>query len=683
MTDVLQEVGKKLGEAVGHVGKNYLVALVTEAFKPALEDGIAGCLEEAKEALGKKEEAEEDPLVWDKAEKQPDTFWVSVSKATVCEPAFGPRFPYYDTFVVRIGHVDGKDGKEFYVNAQYFPIRYNQLAKVPDFIKKDHKDAKVDEFPAPYQMGGTCCFCITKQAGDIVEHTQTMFNYFDNLMKTTPSSKRVADHFRVGDEWEIQQTAKVVFFSAIQQTAADLECEWAPDIDPFDELEAVVELLKTYCVKKLLQAVLEPIEKQEIPAAAKNIALDTARSSVVTAIETASKAWEPLQVAAAKAGELATKKMQENAEKVVDMFKPLIEKAVKVIKTKMDEKAKEKGDEKKEVEEDKGDKVSIGDIVAKWQFQKTTIGKTLYENLEKQSTTDAIKATSTEITSKLRDAVKKPLDAIVEALCGTVFVHDYWTQWQIWWMARRITNFICEITTLEGFLEAAHKLAAAVDKHVEEHGKTCAGKKEEVEKFVEGASAALWKALADEAVGLWTKIYSLTAAVESVFSGQPETVTGPLTDLLSGIFEVQVRGFNAIRVLFTRKLKDALADAKDHDGVKVAVRTSIRDSIFEVINILAKEHWTRLHEALTEAAKAYVTDRFINEVWPSIKSALDDLLSLLPEEIASIGVDIAGMVLKIALIMIEKGVAWAMTKIGLRMEKAIFEQEGGYSEERE
>jgi hypothetical protein len=208
-------------------------------------------------------------------------------------------------------------------------------------------------------------------------------------------------------------------------------------------------------------------------------------------------------------------------------------------------------------------------------------------------------------------------------------------------------------------------------------------KKEEVEKFVEGASAALWKALADEAVGLWQKIYSLTASVESVFSSQPEEVTTPLVELLGAIFEVQVRGFNAIRVSFTRKLKDLLADAKDHDGVKVACRTALRDSIFENVNILAKEHWTRLHDALTEAAKAYVKDRFVNEIWPSIKSGLDDLLSLLPEEIASIGVDIAGMVLKIAIIMIEKGVVWAMTKIGLRMEKAIFEQEGGGYEDRE
>jgi len=333
---------------------------------------------------------------------------------------------------------------------------------------------------------------------------------------------------------------------------------------------------------------------------------------------------------------------------------------------------------KKEVEkEDKSDKTAVGDIVSKWQFQKTAIGKTLYENLEKQSTVEAVKGTSSEVVSKLREAVKKPLDAIVEVLCGTVFVQDWWVQWQIWWMARRITNFICEITTLEGFLEAAHKLATAVDKHVEEEGKHCTGKKEEVEKFVNGASAALWKSLADEAVGLWTKIYSLNAAIESVFSGQPDEVTQPLYDLLSGIFEVQVRGFNMIRVLYTRKLTESLTEAKDHDGLKAASRKALREAIFETINLLAKEHWTRLVDALTAAAQAYVINQYTNEVWPTIKSGLDELVSLLPDEISSIGANIEGMVLKISLIMINKGVAWAMGKIALRMEKAVFEQEGG------
>jgi len=283
----------------------------------------------------------------------------------------------------------------------------------------------------------------------------------------------------------------------------------------------------------------------------------------------------------------------------------------------------------------------------------------------------------------LRDAVKKPLDAIVEVLCGTVFVHDWWVQWQIWWMARRITNFICEITTLEGFLEAANKMASAVDKHVDGDGAKCAGKKEETDKFIEGSSAALWKALADESVGLWTKIYALNSTIDSTFASQPEGVTTPLYDLLAHIFEVQVRGFNSIRVSYTRKLKASLGDAKDHDGVKAACRTALRDAIFENVNILAEEHWIKTHDALTEAAQAYVCHMFTVELWPSIKSGLDDLLSLLPDELKSLGIDIAGMVLKISLILINKGVVWAMGKIGLRLEKAIFEQEGGYGGDRE
>jgi len=209
------------------------------------------------------------------------------------------------------------------------------------------------------------------------------------------------------------------------------------------------------------------------------------------------------------------------------------------------------------------------------------------------------------------------------------------------------------------------------------------GKKEEIEKFVEGASAALWKALADEAVGLWSKIYSLTSAVESVFTSLPDAVTSPLIDLLSAIFEVQVRGFNSMRVSYIKKLKEALTDVKDHDGVKAASRKAIRDAIFENVNILAVEHWTRTHDALTEAAKAYITYQFTTEVWPSIQSGLDELLSFLPDEIKTLGADIGGMVMKIAIILINKGVVWAMTKIGLRLEKAIFEQEGGEYEERE
>jgi len=184
--------------------------------------------------------------------------------------------------------------------------------------------------------------------------------------------------------------------------------------------------------------------------------------------------------------------------------------------------------------------------------------------------------------------------------------------------------------------------------------------------------------LGSQAVGLWHKIYKLNEVINSIFSEQPDTVKQPLLDLLGHIFEVQVRGFNAIRVLFHRKLKESIGNCGDGDSVKEVARTSLRDAIFEVVQLLAIEHWVKTHEALTEAAKAYVLDRFTWEVWPTIKSGLDTLTSMLPDAVQKAGLDIAGLALKVATILINKGVEWGMKKIGLKLEKAIFGQDEGY-----
>jgi len=297
--------------------------------------------------------------------------------------------------------------------------------------------------------------------------------------------------------------------------------------------------------------------------------------------------------------------------------------------------------------------------------------------LSKTNALEAIKASSDEIHTKLRAAVRDPIEKVVELICGTNYVLDYWTQWQIWWMSRRICNFICEITTLDGFLEAAHKLAEAVTP-LEEEMVAAAGKKEELEKLADKASAVLWQALGSQAVGLWTKIYKLNDVINNIFSGQPDTVKAPLLELLSHIFEVQVRGFNAIRVLYARKLKASLAECADADAVKECSRTSLRDSIFEVVNLLAIEHWVKTHEALTEAAKAYVLDRFTYEIWPAIKEGLDTLTSMLPDSVQKAGLDIAGLALKVATLLINKGVEWGMKKVGLKLEEAIFGEDQGY-----
>jgi hypothetical protein len=674
---LLEEAGKQLGALVADIGKNYLKGLVAEAFQPAIQDGIKQALEDAKEeaGLGGPEETPVTKLAYNKDEKERDTFIVNVTESQVRTPALGAQCVTYDTYVVRIGSTGDEKEKEFYVNAQFFNIRYRHLAVVPDKLKKDFKDAKVPAFPAPYQIGGTCCFCITKQPGDKRAHDEAMHVYFGDIFKAVGYSKQVADHFRVGDNWEIQQTAKQIFFDALTNTVADQGIDnWNPEIEPFNEVEAITEFLKAYAIGKILPKITDPIEAEGLPPIVKNRAIEAARSGLATAIEGASGAWEPLQGVATKAGEAATKHMKEAAEKIVESLKPVIAKVVGIVKEKMKKKAEEKGgDEGKELEE-KDKKVEIGDIVSEWKFEKTPIGRKLYENLTKETPAHAIRSSSEEIQSKLREAVRGPIESVVEIICGAKFVIDPWTQWQIWWMARRVTNFITEITTLEGFLEAAAKLAEAVTPLEEEFAKA-AGKKEELDKLADKASSVLWQTLAEQAVTLWTKIYQLNEKIESVFSGQPDEVKQPLYDLLSHIFEVQVRGFNAIRVLYSRKLKESLGDAGDAEAAKAASRTALRDAIYEVVGLLAIEHWTKTHEALTEAAKAYVLNRFTNEIWPSIKSGLDELQSLLPSQVADAGLDIAGLALKIATIIINKGVEWGMKKVGLKLEAAIFGQE--------
>jgi len=238
-----------------------------------------------------------------------------------------------------------KKGKEFYVNAQYFNIRYGQLAKVPGKLQhdfKNEKDKKIPAFPAAYQIGGTCCFCITKKPGDKSLHDTAIHDYFYNVFTTLPYSPSTADHFHCGDDWELQQVANQSFFQAVTNTIADYGITWNPTVQPFDELECVTELVKAFAINKLLQTLLDPLEKSDMPPAGKNFAIQSARSGLATAIDTASAGWAPLAEVAKKLNVAAAKMLKDGAEKIVEQLKPLIAKVVGLIKEKMKKKSRRK-----------------------------------------------------------------------------------------------------------------------------------------------------------------------------------------------------------------------------------------------------------------------------------------------------------------------------------------------------
>jgi len=133
-----------------------------------------------------------------------------------------------------------------------------------------------------------------------------------------------------------------------------------------------------------------------------------------------------------------------------------------------------------------------------------------------------------------------------------------------------------------------------------------------------------------------------------------------------------VRGLNAIRVLYVRKLKATVLEAKD---VKTASRDALRDAIFETADVLAGEHWGKAVGALKNAAAAMLIAKFEEEVWGDVKEALAPVDDLIPEEIKSAGLSVSALAFKVASLIISSAAGWAFKKIAFRLEEAIFQQE--------
>jgi hypothetical protein len=656
----VEEAGKKLGELVVTIGKSYLSAVVADAFGPAISDGIGGLLGDEKAVFVRDESTPK--LAEDKDEKLPDAVFVEVTDAHVIEPKFGAHFLAYTTYAVRIGYLGEGADRHFYVNAQHFKIRYRQLAIAPEKVKLDHKEAKLAPLPPPYKFGGTCCFCIVQKPGDLKAHTVEVKQYFKTL-HNAPFSDGLASHFRVGPSWKEQQAAKQVFFAALASVEkAEGLPTGSPSLEPFDESEAVLDLLRHYAVEKLLSEILDPIEAQDVPAMVKKNLKDAVLGALETAIETAGKGWEPAQVAANKAGAVVTKKCQEGADKIVELLKPVLAKVVGIIQEKLSKK------ESKEDEEKEAKKAS-GYYASTWKFEKTHIGKSFHGKLTTESPVDAIKHLTTEIQKSLKIAVQTPLNKATEALGALGLASNPWIHKHITVVAKKIVDYIGEVTTLDAMLDVTQKLAASVHKLEEEGAKL---KKEELGKWVDKVSTTLWKDLSGEAVELYIKTISLEGKVNTLLHGDPASVKAPLVSLLGEIFAIHVKALNSVRVLYVRKLKATVHEAKD---VKTASKEALRDAIFETTDILVGEHWNQALGALKVAAQAMLIAKFEEEVWGEIKEALAPIDELIPEELKSLGLSISALAFKVASLIISAGAGWAFKKIAFRLEEAVFVQE--------
>jgi len=288
----------------------------------------------------------------------------------------------------------------------------------------------------------------------------------------------------------------------------------------------------------------------------------------------------------------------------------------------------------------------------------------------KTKPSDAIKGATSDFTDKLSGAIRAPLDAMVKSmdLRGSRFVVR-----QVQRLVEKITNFILEVTTLDGFIEASHKIALVVDE-AEDKLKAAAGDEAKVKAAIDDVSASLWqKGTAAIALELFKRIWKLEEKIKSSLSGLPDEAVAPLLDLLNHLFEVQLRAFNGIRVAYVRNLKESVAEIKDGDSAIAASRAAFKGALFPVLNLLAYHHWIKAHAALLESAKITVIYFFVTEAWPPVKAALNAIP--IPDFLKDLGLEIEPLARGLAKMLINALVKFVMKKVFFLLEKALFTQE--------
>jgi len=436
------------------------------------------------------------------------------------------------------------------------------------------------------------------------------------------------------------------------------------DMDPYNEHEALIELLQAYADK----AIFSDIDAKMPEGVGRN----AAHNLVLNAIEGAAAPFGAAMDAASAAGAKVTEKVQAEGKKLVDALRPILAKVVELAQSKM-KKDEEKEEEKKESKEEKS--VEVGDVVKQWHFAKTEIGSKMLKEFDgKKKPGDAIKDATDDLKKAISNGVRQPLEGIASKIHVPSGHAGRFVARAVERIVERITNLILELTTLDGFLESANEISTVVD-GIEDALSKSGAEKAKVDQAINDGSTALWKnGTAKVAIQLFTRIWKLEEKIKSVMSGQPEEASAPLLELLNHIFEVQLRAFNGLRVAYIAKLRELAAEAKDADGLVQASRTALKTVIDPVLNLLAYHHWVKAHDAFFESAKVIIFNLFDNEVWPAVKTGLDAIQSLIPEDLGKMGLQIEPMARAIVHLMLNKLLVWAFKKVFCLFEKALFSQ---------
>jgi molybdopterin converting factor small subunit len=371
--------------------------------------------------------------------------------------------------------------------------------------------------------------------------------------------------------------------------------------------------------------------------------------------------WGPVQEVVNKAVAAVQKIIDEGAAKLVDALKPLLAKVLAIVVDKL-------GKAKEEKEEKKGP--AVGDTVSKWDFGKTDLGGKFSNTLKEKGPKDAWFDLNAGLKDAVNNAIESRLTSAAKSALGEGRASMEIVKIILEAVAQQIGKVLRQYTTVTPLAKAVEPIAAIVAELEVKLGEKKGDKDAQI-KLVNEYSGKWWVELGEGGLAMYMAFVKLKDAINSDMSGVCEDGVKPMQDYADNLFQIQMRVVNAVRVVFTDKLKAAISGGGDGSA---AVRAAFRDAAFDHIGLLVSESWIQFTAAILASTLAQVLDKFDRDIWPSIEEPLKLLEEMIPEALKSAGLKIVPLARTIIVMLITKGVTWALTKLTMACEKGLFSQ---------
>jgi len=664
--EALKNAGAKLGAALLTFGKNYLSCAVVAGLKPVIIAAIQDLLEETKKEVGMKVEEKDDKLGDGKGAEQPALFGMELDSVRAIHTGWNYTFTSYTLYCIRVGF--SKKGDFYAIGAKY-EVRYAVLKNMYDKLKKEIPDTKVGPVPPDCKHGAYCC-CLEYKP-DMVGSQTAMATYLNSLAKTHPTAKSLPAFYYLGDDYEQQQRAFVVFEAAFAATKAELvKGEFHQDLSPFDEGEALTALLQAIARQEIVQEVRDAWPK--IPG---GLCVDrmshAADMAVLTAIESAMGVGWPQAQDVVNKGKMAVQKaIDAGADKLVEALKPVLKKILTLVQSKLNKK-----EEKEDKEESKKKKTEIGDYISQWRFDKTAIGKKFYDGLGEKDARAALENVKDEFDKAVEDTLEEKMKAGLEKILGEKAASLEIVTLILEHVAKQAVGVLKRFTTIKPLMSASAGIFTVRAK-LEKDVVAAKGDQKAALAAVETASAEMWKTFPDAGLLLYSKIDKLKAHIDSEFREVSDEAREPLTDIADELYNQQMKALNSLRTQFLLGLKTKLDEntLKSEEQTLDVIRVSFRELVFSIIHILVVDSWKGISDGLIASAIIQVKTKFEADVWPTIASGLEEVQKFIPKEVEDLGLKIEPLAKSVAMILLEKGTRWALTKLIIKLELVLFEQ---------